>query len=240
MDRPVPDSQLPFKVKVCGVRRLRDVAACVRAGVGAIGFNFYRPSSRFVSPVECAELAVHVPETVSKVGVFVNHTLEEVRKAAAECRLDFVQLHGDEPLSFVECLVNEGFEVIKVLRIPGQETSEIEEPELEALVEKVSEELAIWSSFKLAGVLLDAKTGSAYGGTGLVFPWKIVPGLEFSAPVVLAGGLTPQNVSNAIVNAKPFAVDVASGVESDPGEKSEAAIQEFVKQAISAWEALDG
>jgi phosphoribosylanthranilate isomerase len=193
------------RVKICGVRTVEAAAAVAEAGADAVGFVFYPHSPRFVEPEQAARLARVLPPFVLRVGVFVNAPVETVRRVADQVGLDLVQLHGDEP---PEVCARMPRRVIKALRVDGPEA-----------VERARE-------YPGCAVLLDAYGPGQYGGTGRRFDWSLARGL--GRPVVLSGGLTPENVADAIRQARPYAVDVSSGVETD-GEKDPRKVAAFVR-----------
>jgi phosphoribosylanthranilate isomerase len=198
---------MPTLVKVCGLTRAEDIRTCVEAGVDALGFNFWPQSKRYL-PLDVAErLSASVPAHVLRVGVFVRAPPLEVRTAVERARLGAVQLHGDEdPADYVGV----GAPLWQVVRISGPES------------------LPGMPSRAAAAVLLDAHV-EGQGGSGRRFDWALVPWVRaWRLPVWLAGGLTPENVGEAILRAAPDGVDVASGVESAPGIKDAARVRAFV------------
>lgn len=220
-----------FRIKICGVKNLSDAQAVVAAGADAIGLNFYSRSSRFVQHEIAHQLAVGIPSSVAKVGVFVNATNETIRDCVAQVPLDYVQLHGDElPTRLVE-LAN--LKLIKAFRV-GPEGIQ---PVLDYLSE--CEKRGRLPD----AILLDALSREAYGGTGQSIDWNIVHEVQTvwpSLPIILAGGLNPSNVAEAIQAAQPVAVDTASGVESSPGIKDHAKIVAFVTAAQYSFALLPG
>lgn len=195
------------RIKICGLTREEDVLAAVNAGADAVGFVFYPPSARYVSPVRAAELARLVPPFVSIVGLFVNAGRDEVARTRDAVPLQVLQFHGDE--TEVECS-GHGLPYLKAARMrPGLDL------------------LKYAASFAGAqGLLLDAFV-EGYGGGGETFDWSLIPsGLPL--PLVLSGGLHAGNVAEAIRRVQPWAVDVSSGVEAAKGIKDAARITEFV------------
>lgn len=218
-----------FRVKICGVTDPEDGSLCVEAGADAIGFNFY-PSSPRCLPIGLArEIALRIPPTVDKVGVFVNADPERVEGICDEVGLDAVQLHGDEAPQIVRLLAKR--RVIKAFRCSG--------PDLKPVTAYVRGCLEL--GCQLSAVLIDAYQAGSYGGTGRVAVWPLVRALcdlPISVPVILAGGLGPENVAAAIEMVRPAAVDTASGVESSPGRKDPSRVQQFVRNAWTAFESL--
>ncbi|GAB6167232.1 phosphoribosylanthranilate isomerase [Thermostilla marina] len=215
-----------FQIKVCGITSVRDAIDAVEAGVDAIGLNFYPPSPRYVSPETAKAIVDSIPRDVITVGIFVNEHPPTIRKIVAEVGLDAVQLHGDESPEAITLLPNVPY--IKAFRVDGRGLLPIEE-QLAKLHEQAR---------RPQMVLFDARTPKNYGGTGQTFDWRIA--VEFTKlpampPLILAGGLSPDNVAEAIRLVHPRAVDVASGVEESPGRKSREKLFQFVENARSAW-----
>jgi phosphoribosylanthranilate isomerase len=200
------------QIKICGITNAEDAQAAVEAGADALGFNFYRKSPRYIAPVEARRIVGQMPQRVLCVGVFVNEESDAVRRIVDEAGLGAAQLHGDESPEFCGSLG--GVLTIKALRV-GEDFR----------VERVGD-------FKTEAILLDAFSGIAFGGTGRTFDWKIARrACELTAKLFLAGGLTPENVSEAVRAVRPYAVDVCSGVETAPGRKSLRLIKNFVEAA---------
>ena len=212
-----------FRVKICGITKPDDARLVVAAGADAIGINFYAGSKRFVAPEIAQEIAAAVGNRALKVGVFVNSTAAEILKLAAETPLDYVQLHGDETPEFVADLSD--LPTIKALRIRDA-----------SLAPVVNFLAACESAKNLRGILLDAYSSTEFGGTGQTLDWENIgraADRPAELPIVLAGGLTPDNVDSAVRLARPDAVDTASGVESAPGVKDKRKVEAFVKNAFS-------
>jgi len=203
---------VPPRVKICGVTRAEDALLAVRHGADAIGFNFWPRSKRYVAPEVARRIVARLPPLVVTVGVFVDPSLEEIRAAVDASRVGVVQLHGDEPPALCAAI---GLPVLKAIRV------------------KDAHSLAALASFEVAGFLLDSAT-PGYGGSGETFDWKLAAEAAQAVPVVLAGGLTPENVAAAVQAVRPFAVDVASGVESAPGVKDEEKVRRFIERAKEA------
>ncbi|MCZ7639282.1 MAG: phosphoribosylanthranilate isomerase [Verrucomicrobia bacterium] len=202
---------MSVRVKICGVTRLEDAQAAVEAGADALGFMFYERSPRRVSVAVGAAICRQLPPFVSKVGVFVDAAIEVIEEAVVQCGLDVVQLHGGESPAFCGRLSRP---VIKAVRVRGPET------------------LAELAGYATAAWLLDAYVPGQRGGTGATFDWGLATqAVGLGRPVILAGGLTAANVAAAVRQVRPYAVDVSSGVESEPGRKDAAAIEAFVRAA---------
>ena len=215
-----------FRIKVCGVTRAVDALTAVSAGADAIGLNFFDRSSRFVTPDDAAEVVRRLGETAVRVGVFVNSPPHRVVTLWQQLSLDYVQLHGDEPSDYVGQLPPE-INIIRAYRW-GQHDARSIEQDLQAC--RLAQRLP-------AAVLIDAQAPGAYGGTGQVVDWQDLSGERpwlLGRPLVLAGGLSPTNVAEAIGIVAPSAVDTASGVEQKPGHKDEELLRQFARRAERA------
>jgi len=197
-------------IKICGITNLEDALSSISAGADALGFNFYKRSPRYIEPNKAREIIQQLPHTVLNVGVFVNeNTTEEVARIADQVKLNAVQLHGEESPSY--CAELKSFNVIKAFRV-----SDDFKPE-DVL------------KFDVSAVLLDAYSRDARGGTGKVFDWGVAKETQKIFPkVFLAGGLTPDNVADAIRQIKPYAVDACSSLEIARGKKDAGKIKAFV------------
>lgn len=208
-----------FRVKICGIKTVEDARHAAGAGADAIGINFYGGSARGVNFDQAHAIAEAVPDEVAKVGVFVNARADEVRQTAERLNLDYVQLHGDEPASMLTELA--GLRVIRAYRLGT--------PGWQPLVDYLDECRRL-TAMPVA-ILADACREGAYGGTGQAIDWAVARQfheLQLGIPLILAGGLTPQNVGEAIAAVSPAAVDTASGVESSPGCKDPAKTTAFI------------
>lgn len=197
------------KVKICGVTRPEDALAAVRLGADALGFNFWPRSKRYLPPAEARAIVRGLPSLVTAVGLFVDPTVDEVRRAAAASGVALAQLHGDETPEL--CLAMP-LPVLKAIRVADRSS------------------LAQLASYEVRGFVLDAPS-EGYGGSGKVIDWSLVAEVAREMPIVLAGGLTPENVAEAVRTVRPCAVDVASGVESAPGVKDEDKMRRFIEAA---------
>lgn len=207
-------------VKICGITNLADAIAAVDAGADMLGFNFYEPSPRYITPRDCAEIISTLKSSdrsVINVGVFVNYTVNGVRDILETCTLDLAQLHGDESSSDLAALGNLAF---KAIRPTDHVTAR------KALRESVNRSQA-------PHLLVDAHQKGLYGGTGVTGDWAIAWYLASQCSILLAGGLNPDNVADAIQKVNLWGVDVASGVESSPGIKDHAKITAFVSAVKS-------
>jgi phosphoribosylanthranilate isomerase len=208
------------RVKICGVTRVEDARMAWASGADALGLNFYPRSPRYVTVETAAVLARTRPALGSLVGVFVNESPDIIRARVRECGLTAVQLHGDEP---PEACAGYGVPVIKALRVRGPED-----------VERARAYVGVGD---VATLLLDG-AAPGYGGGGVGFDWSLVARLsDAGVPVLVAGGLNPGNVQEAVRATKPYGVDVASGVEVSPGIKDADAVRAFVRAVRAVhWE----
>jgi len=219
-----------FRVKICGITDVREAIAVANAGADAVGLNFYEGSPRFVAPNQARQIAAALPMDMAKVGVFVNSPVDDVARLCDEIGLDVVQLHGDEPPEIVGLLAPRA--IIRAFRC--------QESGFEPLIDYVGQ--CRDAGHAPAAVLVDAYQPGSYGGTGAVVDWHQVPELAHKLPdmpIVLAGGLRPENVAEAIRVARPAAVDTASGVESSPGRKDPNLARDFVRNALVAFDLPD-
>lgn len=211
-----------FHVKICGITSVSDALMAARAGADALGLNFYRRSPRFIAFDAARQIVAAVPEHVTKVGLFVDAVAAEVCRAFDDLGLDLVQLHGNEPPEYLPQLGSRP--VMRAFRLSGDG--------LEPLIEYLVQCRALHATPQR--VLLDAHVPGQYGGTGQTSDWSVAAGYAKERdvpPLVLAGGLTPANVAEAIRTVRPAAVDTASGVESSPGHKDPALVAAFVAAA---------
>ena len=201
-------------VKVCGLTRLTDALHAVQQGATAVGFVFWPGSPRYVTPDRAAEIIAELPSSVMAVGVFVNETTDGIRRIAAHAGLSAVQLHGDEPPAYAEAIA------WPVLR--------------SVTLESAADACEAWPAETT--LLLDAADPERRGGTGEVIDWAGAADVARQRRIVLAGGLTPANVADAIRIVRPFGVDVSSGVEDSPGVKSFEKVTQFLVNAREAFE----
>ena len=203
-------SEKQVKVKVCGMTSLKDALNAVEGGADAVGFIFYKKSPRSVTMKTVREIVLELPPFVDTVGVFVDETAEQINKIADYCNLDIIQLHGDESPTFCKKIRRK---VIKAFRIKDMQS-----------VKKIS-------NFQVSGFLLDTFSENLHGGTGKVFDWNLALPAKKFGPVIMAGGLTPNNVQQAVRQIRPYGVDVCSGVESEPGIKDHKKVRAFLNNA---------
>jgi phosphoribosylanthranilate isomerase len=198
------------KIKICGIKTLPNALAAIDAGADYLGFNFYPKSVRFIETDTCAKITFILkrehPE-IQLVGVFVNSPMDEIKHILKTCSLDLAQLHGDESSEMLNALDGKAF---KAFRGVPQKVNGFAREQAPAL-------------------LVDAAVKGAYGGTGVTADWSAAAKLAKRYPLLLAGGLNPENVAQAVRRVKPWGVDVASGVEANPGEKDAGRMKAFVK-----------
>lgn len=207
------------RVKICGITRSEDSAAAVQAGAHALGFVFYEGSPRYVTPERAGEIIKALPAFVQTVGLFVNTSREEIRRVASVAGIQAIQLHGDYTPE--DCA---GYErpVIKVFRV------------------KDATVLSLLQEYRTAGMLIDAAVPGKWGGTGQALDWHAVATFldngkeDLRKRLILAGGLNPENVDRAVRLVRPYAVDVSSGVEDEPGIKNHRKIEEFMHAVHNA------
>jgi phosphoribosylanthranilate isomerase len=201
-------------VKICGITRVEDALAATRAGAHAIGLVFYEPSPRYVTPAKAAEIIRVLPPFVTVVGLFVDAGADDVRAVLAAAQLQLIQFHGSETPAFCRQFAR-----------PYMKTARVREGvDLLQYAQNFHDARAL---------LLDSYVEGLHGGSGAVFDWSLVP-RELPLPVVLSGGLTVENVGEAVRKVRPAAVDVSSGVESAKGIKDARKIAAFIKEARSA------
>lgn len=198
------------RVKICGITNLEDALMAVEAGADALGFVFFQGSPRYISPEQAAAIIRLLPPFVQMVGLFVNEEAATVNSVADRCGLDLVQLHGEESPGYCR---NVKRRIIKAFRVKDESS------------------LAEMANYPVAACLLDAWSPNAHGGTGKTFNWEIAAKAAESQTIILAGGLTPDNVAGAIAAVRPYAVDISSGVESAPGKKDAGKVLSFISLA---------
>ncbi len=207
------------KIKICGITNGKDAMWCTGLGVNYLGFNFYPNSPRKISAKLASQIILKLPPFVQPVGVFVNEEINNLAKIVTGCKLKLVQLHGAESVEYINNLINIlntkniKVEIIKAIRI-----------ESESSLVLLPQYMQVVNYF-----LLDTYVPGTEGGTGEIFNWYIaIKAKEYGKPIFLAGGLTPNNVRDAITKVDPFAVDVASGVERLPKRKDFDKVKQFV------------
>ncbi len=197
------------KIKICGITNIEDALCAVEAGADALGFVFYEKSPRNVTPEVVKQIVAMLPPFVTTVGLFVNTASEKIKTIMAFTGLNTIQLHGDETPA--DCSLSP-YRVIKAVRV------------------KNADSLVGISAYKVSALLLDAWSDDQYGGSGESFDWQLAKQFTAQVPLILAGGLNPDNIAQAITMVKPYAVDVSSGVEISPGYKDHQKIKHFIQQ----------
>ncbi len=201
------------KIKICGITNIEDALFAANAGADALGFVFYPKSPRNVALEVVKEIVAALPPFITTVGLFVNATAETIRQTMLHTGLDTVQLHGDETPK--DCCLPP-HRVIKAVRVKGASS------------------LVNVDQYKVSALLLDAWNDKHYGGTGESFDWQLAKQYTAQLPLILAGGLHPGNVAEAVAQVAPYAVDVSSGVEKQPGIKDHDKIYKFIQQVKTA------
>ncbi len=199
------------KIKICGITNKEDAWIAVDIGVDALGFIFTPHSSRQITPIHAQEIISTLPPFITTVGVWVDEDPARVKEIAAFCGLNILQFHGNESPSYCQLFSQR---TIKAFRI-HDETS-----------------LEIISQYKTSAYLLDTYVADAFGGTGKIFNWALAKQARSLGKIILAGGLTADNISEAIKIVRPYAVDVSSGVEILPGKKDPVKLKDFVKNSL--------
>lgn len=197
------------KVKICGIKTVKDALAAMDAGADLIGFNFYSKSPRYVSVGQCRDIMSVMRRYghIQYVGVFVNSSIEDIRATMETCGLRFAQLHGDESTEMLNTLNGKAFKAFR----------------------GIPQEINGFAREDAPAFLVDAAVKGVYGGSGITADWSGAAELAKNYPLLLAGGLTPENVADAVEQVKPWGVDVASGVECAPGQKDTGKMKAFVK-----------
>lgn len=200
-----------IKIKICGITNLEDALAAVECGADAVGFIFYKKSPRFITPKKAAEIILALPPFVTTIGIFVDESAAAISSTIVETGIGVVQLHGDEPPESCSC----SRRIIKAIRV------------------KSLDSLAPLEGFKgrVSAYVLDTYTPDKLGGTGTIFNWDIAVEAKQFGRVILAGGLTPENIVEAIRHVRPYGVDVCSGVEASKGKKDLKKLKLFIERA---------
>jgi phosphoribosylanthranilate isomerase len=193
--------------KICGITNLDDANVAVENGASAIGFIFYEKSPRTISINNAKSISKHLPKSIARVGVFVNHEKDFIHEAISEVPLDMIQLHSDETPDFC---------------------NQFDVPILKALRIKNEASLSVMDQYDVAVFLLDTFSIDQYGGTGETFDWSVL-NRKYKTPIILSGGLNSENILDAIDAVNPSAVDVNSGVESSPGKKDSNKLKSLFK-----------
>lgn len=202
-----------IKIKICGITNLEDALAAANAGADALGFNFYKKSPRFIEPARAAEIIAQLPPFIMPVGVFVNEREEKIREIQALTCMQAIQLHGDESPEFCQRLDGR---IIKAFQVKDKES------------------LQNMAHYRVAAYLLDSYREGVRGGTGVTFDWHLAVVAKTFGKVILAGGLTPENVAEAVKLVQPYGVDVAGGVEKEKGIKDHTKLRKFITEVRRA------
>jgi phosphoribosylanthranilate isomerase len=189
-------------VKICGITLLDQAVEISSLGVDALGFISYPPSPRYIEPTKIKEIISQIPSLVKTIGVFVDEELVKIKEIVEKTRLDLVQLHGDESPEYCQTLTTLKIPWIKAFRVRKQLN------------------LELLNRYKSRNFLLDTWSAEEYGGSGKVFDWSLAQPAAERFNIILAGGINHENVTDAIQQVKPYALDISSGVESEPGIKS--------------------
>jgi phosphoribosylanthranilate isomerase len=205
------------RVKICGITRLEDALFAIEQGADALGFVFYEKSPRYISPADAANICNQLPVFVEKVGLFVNENVTAVKATIKQVGLTLLQFHGDEDEVYCTSFA---ISYMKAIRVKSQQD--------------IADAFDQYQSS--SSILLDTYIDGVQGGTGQLFNWDVIPA-DKAPQIILAGGLTAGNVKDAIVQLKPYAVDISGGVEAAPGVKSFEKIKSFI-QAVSAGDAI--
>jgi len=202
-----------IKIKICGITNLDDALYAMEWGTDSLGFNFYKKSPRYIDPQKAAEIIAQLPPFVTPVGVFVNEHEDKIREIQQMTCIQSVQLHGDESPEFCQRF---GGRVIKAFQIKDKES------------------LKSMAHYRVGAFLLDSYRENMRGGTGMSFDWHLAVVAKTFGKIILAGGLTPENVAEAVKLVQPYAVDVASGVEKEKGTKDHAKVKKFIAEVRRA------
>ena len=197
------------KIKICGITNKADAQLAVELGADALGFIFYPKSPRYIKVTDAANICNALPPFVVKVGVFVDELEYEIEKALGECLLNALQFHGDEPPGFCQKFAAKSIKAIRMRDVSA---------------------LALAAEYDVDALLLDTYTDSERGGTGKTFDWSLaIKAKEIGPPIILSGGLATVNVQEAIRKVRPYAGDVSSGVEREPGRKDPEKLRRFIE-----------
>ncbi|MCH8295018.1 phosphoribosylanthranilate isomerase [Candidatus Poribacteria bacterium] len=206
------------RIKICGITNLDDALTAIEAGADALGFNFVPHTPRYIEAQNAATIIDRLPPFITTVGLFVNEELSKIEGIASHCHLNVIQLHGDESPEFCDTLNRKS---IKAFRIKDESS------------------LSQLPNYRASAYLLDTYVKGKMGGTGEVFDWHLAVKAKQYGPIVLAGGLNPDNVADAVRQVHPYGVDVSSGVEAKPGRKEPAKVRAFiraVREVDREWE----
>jgi phosphoribosylanthranilate isomerase len=210
---PQLNEEFPLtRVKICGVTNIADALTAVEAGADALGFVFVPDTPRYIHPNQATQIIAQLPPFITIVGLFVDASLQQMTAIAEQCHLDALQAHGQESPDLCEALNRR---VIKAFRVTDESV------------------LSQLPRYRVSAYLLDAYVKGKMGGTGQTFNWNIAVKAKACGPIILAGGLNPDNVAAAIQRVRPYGVDVSSGVEASPGRKDAVKVRDFI-QAVKS------
>jgi phosphoribosylanthranilate isomerase len=199
-----------IKIKICGITNLDDAMAAATFGADALGFNFYKKSPRYIEPAKAADIIAQLPPIIMPIGIFVNEREEKIREIQALTCIQTIQLHGDETPEFCQRF---GERVIKAFQVKDKES------------------IKHMSQYHVGAFLLDSYRAGQRGGTGTTFDWHLAVVAKTFGRIILAGGLTPENVAEAVKLVQPYGVDVAGGVEREKGVKDYVKLKKFISEA---------
>ncbi|MGO8987405.1 MAG: phosphoribosylanthranilate isomerase [bacterium] len=208
------------EIKICGITNISDALIAAECGADAVGFIFYPQSQRYVAPAKAKEIIQKLPCEISKVGVFVNHEIEEVKEIVQFCGLDLIQLHGDEPPEY--CAQFPMSSLIKAVSC------------------RTRKEIQELKNYPAGAVLMDGRDPGHFGGTGKISDWRLAIRVKETHPLILAGGLNKENIRKAIETVKPQAVDINSGVEISPGKKDPRKVTEIIRMVRAINQIITG
>jgi len=202
-----------IKIKICGITNLEDALFATECGADSLGFNFYKKSPRYIEPQKAADIISQLPPLIMPVGIFVNEHEDRIREIQQLACIPAVQFHGDESPEFCQRF---GSHVIKAFQVRDKES------------------LKAMAQYRVGAFLLDSYREGMRGGTGVSFDWHLAVVAKTFGKIILAGGLTPENVLEAVKLVQPYAVDVAGGVEKEPGIKDYGKVKQFITEVRKA------
>lgn len=194
-----------IQIKICGITNQEDALCAAKSGAAALGFIYYPASKRFVKPADARKIINTLPAELVKVGVFVNESVAEVKRIAQYCSLDMIQLHGDETPEY--CRQFPAAQIIKAVELKNEA------------------DIVYANSYHVGAILVDSRHAGLYGGTGKKANWDLACRMGNSKPLILSGGLNEKNIAEAMQTVSPAALDINSGVESEPGKKDHAKLK---------------
>ncbi len=205
------------KIKICGITNYKDAINAAKLGVDYLGFNFYKLSSRYINPTKAKKIIEKLPDNVKKVGIFVNEEINKIKSIADFCNLDLIQLSGDEDKEFLSGLIK----ILKISKISNKKV-------IKSFRVKNKSDFKNIKHYKVDYIMLDSFKEGVYGGTGTSFDLDIVENVD-NKKLFLSGGMNKDNVKSAIEKLNPFAVDVCSSIEINPGKKDFNKMKQFIE-----------